>query len=427
MRFRALMVTLAVLSTLDTASEADPGLKTKRAPAGYVPSASAVAKSRIDSLLSAYKKSKTFEDGIVVVVKNGQIVAEAATRDTDGRSLFDVASLTKPIVTAPAVALLEEAGLLSLSDPVSKYLPEFLTCSEPWWDWMALRTKSVRKGKRKIKVSYKPQPPAYRPCEEKSQITIEQLLRHRSGLRDIPREIFESSKATPEQKTGFLKTRSATARPDATFEYADINFLLLGEIVRKVVRENALGSGMEDFVRTRVFQKLGMDSSRYKLTEDELKRAKRSSKYIDLGVVNDPSARSISECTEPGNAGLFASGEDLAKFSAMLLNYGKFKDQTVIDESIVKRMVEAPESLPRMQKRALGWDVATDFSDPFRDVFGGGYGHTGWTGTAIWVVPEQGLALIILTNRSFTAGSFDRMHQFRESVAKAVKQGFWGK
>ena len=278
-------------------------------------------------------------------------VAEPMTEDT----IFDAASLTKVIATAPAIMLLAERGALDVDAPVQKYIEQFR-----------------RYGK--------------------DNITVRQLLTHTSGLRPgLSRkpEGFESAIAIACQE-------HVTNAPGTRFIYSDINFILLGAMVQR-----ASGRPLETFVREEIYRPLKMKDTRFLPWSTEIGRiapTQRDGTNMLRGVVHDPTARRMGGVA--GHAGLFTTAADLARFARMLLNKGELDGVRILRPETVTTMTSIQSPAIVSAKRGFGWDVDSGYSRPRGDIFAkGSYGHTGFTGTAIWIDPFSNAFWILLTNR----------------------------
>jgi uncharacterized protein YbbC (DUF1343 family)/CubicO group peptidase (beta-lactamase class C family) len=277
--------------------------------------------------------------------------SEKATVDT----IYDAASLTKVIATTSSVLKLFEQGKIRLSDRVTEYLPAF------------------QGGK--------------------SDITIRNLMTHFSGLRpdlDIKPEWSG-------YETGIrlaLDEKSRTA-PGAQFVYSDINFILLGEIVRVVS-----GKPLNEFAEQEIFAPLGMHDTRFLPPADWRARIAPTERDHGVplrGVVHDETSRAMGGVA--GHAGLFTTAEDLAKFAEMMLNLGEYKGVRIFSPLTVRKFT-SPNS-PRHQPilRGLGWDIDSPFSGNRGELFPlGSYGHTGFTGTSIWIDPSTKTYVILMAN-----------------------------
>lgn len=278
--------------------------------------------------------------------------AEPLTPDT----VFDVASLTKVVATAPAVMRLLERGQLALDAPVRKYLPEF---NGPGT----------------------------------AAVTVRHLLTHTSGLlvglsgRDFPDYAGAIELA--------LRERPLVAAGTA-FHYCDLNFILLGEIVRRVAQQP-----LDVFVAREIFGPLRMQDTGFRPATNLRPRiapTQRTPDGILRGVVHDPTARRMGGVA--GHAGVFAPAADLARFARCLLNGGELDGVRVFRRETVRLMttVQTPQGV--LARRGLGWDLDTGYSRPRGQVFPlGSYGHTGWTGASLWIDPFSKTFVILLTNR----------------------------
>ncbi|MGA2328231.1 MAG: exo-beta-N-acetylmuramidase NamZ domain-containing protein [Bryobacteraceae bacterium] len=276
---------------------------------------------------------------------------EPMTLDT----LFDAASLTKVVATTPAIMHLFEHGKLRLNDAVTRYLPGF------------------QGGK--------------------SGITVRNLLTHFSGLRaDLDLEPAWSG-----YQTGVLKALAEVpvAPPGARFIYSDINFILLGEIVRKLG-----GLTLPEYVRRHVFQPLGMNESMFQpppALGPRIAPTENLNGRILRGVVHDDTARCMGGIA--GHAGLFTTAADLCRFAEMMLGQGTANGVRVFSALAVEKFT-TPQSPPDQPiLRGLGWDIDSPFSGNRGDLFPiGSYGHTGFTGTSLWIDPASRTYIVLLAN-----------------------------
>jgi len=272
-------------------------------------------------------------------------------------TIFDAASLTKVVATTPAIMLLVERGQVRLDEPLVTYLPEF-------------------KG------------------NGKETFTIRQLLTHTSGLRpDIDTKPPWSGYETAIR---LACAEKVAAPPGTAFRYSDINFLLLGEVVRRVS-----GRNLNEFVAREVYTPLKMRDTGFLPPPDKLARIAPTEKVNDgmlRGTVHDPTARYMGGVA--GHAGLFTTAADLARFARMMLNEGELDGVRILKPETVRLMtrVQTPESI--QARRGLGWDIDSGYSRPRGKLFPlGSYGHTGFTGTSIWIDPFSRTFWIFLSNR----------------------------
>ena len=279
---------------------------------------------------------------------------EPMTEDT----IFDAASLTKVVATTPAVMLLIERGQVKLDAPVRTYIPEFTG-------------------------------------DGKETVTVRQLLTHTSGL---PPDI-ETKSDWHGQAEAIKKACAETldAKPGTLFKYSDINFVLLGEIVRRVS-----GMPLEVFVQREIYDPLKMTDTGFLPSREKLFRI-APTEVVEgkpwRGVVHDPTSRHMGGVA--GNAGVFTTAADLARYARMLVNVGELDGVRIFKPETVKLMTSVQTPPEMRAKRGLGWDIDTPFSGPRGDVFPfGSYGHTGWTGGSLWIDPFSKTFVIFLSNRN---------------------------
>ena len=304
-------------------------------------------------------------------------VVEPMTEDT----IFDAASLTKVIATAPAVMLLVERGQVKLDAPAQTYLPEFTGGG-------------------------------------KEAVTVRQLLTHTSGLRSglDSRAVWDGSAAA----IRLICDERLQERPGAAFHYSDLNFILLGELVQR-----RAGKSLVDFVTREIFSPLKMRDTGYLPPASKLARI-APTEVVDgrllRGVVHDPTARRMGGVA--GNAGVFTTAADLARFARMMLNLGELDGVRLFRPETVRLMtsVQTPPSIEA--RRGLGWDIDSEYSAPRGDLFSDeSYGHTGWTGTSIWIDPPTKTFVIFLSNRDHPDGRGDvteLRHRLGTLAAEAV-------
>jgi CubicO group peptidase (beta-lactamase class C family) len=280
--------------------------------------------------------------------------AEPMTENT----IFDAASLTKVVACTPAVMLLVERGQIKLDAPVQTYIPEF-------------------KG------------------DGKEAITVRQLLLHISGLRgDVETKTDWHGQQTAIQKAC---AEQLSTRPGTAFRYSDINFFLLGEIVQRVTH-----MPLEVFVWREVYRPLGMKDTGYLPPQSKMKRIAPTEVVNGKpyrGIVHDPTARHMGGVA--GHAGLFFTASDLARYARVLLNEGSLDGVRIFKPETVRLMtsIQSPDSITA--RRGLGWDIDSGYSGPRGKVFPvGSYGHTGWTGTSLWIDPASQTFVIFLSNRN---------------------------
>jgi CubicO group peptidase (beta-lactamase class C family) len=285
----------------------------------------------------------------------GQRQVEPTTEPMTTDTVFDLASLTKPIATATSVMILAERGKLRLDEPVAKYLPEFAAAG-------------------------------------KEDIRVEHLLLHTGGLiADNPIADFDDGRDEAIERLMALKP---TARPGEKFVYSDVGFMVLGLLVERVS-----GQTLDEFARQNIFRPLGMNETTFRPGEALQARAapteKRGGDWLK-GEVHDPRAARLGGVA--GHAGLFATADDLARFAQMVLDRGRSESGTIFSEDTWRTMTR-PRIVPRGQ-RAFGWDVATGYStNRGKKLSEAAFGHGGFTGTSLWIDPTKQLYVIFLSNR----------------------------
>ena len=277
-------------------------------------------------------------------------------------TIFDGASLTKVISTTPAIMWLVERGQLRLDDRVSRWIPGF-------------------------------------EANGKGAVTVRQLLTHTSGLR--PGLSAKPAWGGVPRAIALAKAERLTTQPDTNFRYSDINFILLGEIVRL-----ASGQRLDEFAATHLFRPLDMRDTGF--LQPLAKRGRTApTERVDgkllHGVVHDPTARRMGGVA--GHAGLFTTAADLSRFARMMLNGGQLDGRRVLKKETVDLMTSVHTPGDMKTKRGLGWDIDSPYSSPRGNHFAvGGYGHTGWTGGSLWIDPATRTIVILMTSRTHPDG-----------------------
>lgn len=318
--------------------------------------------SAVDAIIQQAIADHNVPGAVLVVGHDGKVIyrkaygersleprREAMTVDT----IFDMASLTKVIATTTAVMQLIELGKIRLNDPVAKYIPEF-----------------AQNGK--------------------EDITIRQLLTHYSGL--APDIDFTPAFDSKESAFRLACAETPLQAPGSAFIYSDTNFIMLGWLVEKLS-----GETLDVYTSRHIFQPLKMTHTRF-LPPAAWKPKIAPTQYDEnehmlRGVVHDPRSRRMGGVA--GHAGLFSTADDLAKFAQTLLNGG----DGILSSLAVKKMSEPeqPPSAPVL--RGFGWDIDSPFSSNRGDFLPvGSFGHTGFTGTSIWIDPTTKSYIILLTN-----------------------------
>ena len=302
----------------------------------------------IDAAVEEAIAAKKIPGGVIWIERNSEVYhraygnralvpeVEAMTEDT----IFDAASITKPVATASSIWLLIAKGKIALDAPAAKYLPE-----------IADKT-----------------------------ITVRHLLTHSSGLRpDVDLDV-EWSGNEEGLRRAFIET--PRNRPGAVFRYSDINFVLLGEIVHRVS-----GQPLDEFARKHIFEPLKMKDTRFYRSQGKIPRIAPTENDL-RGTVHDPTARRMGGVA--GHAGMFTTAADLAKFARAVLGGKMFP----------REMTEVLSPPEVAVKRAGGFDIDSGYARPRGDYFPyGSFGHTGWTGGFLWIDPSSRTFYIFLSNR----------------------------
>jgi CubicO group peptidase (beta-lactamase class C family) len=269
-------------------------------------------------------------------------------------SIYDLASLTKVIATTTAAMILYDEGKLPLDAPVRQFLPEFSGLG-------------------------------------KDLVTIRQLLSHRSGL---PAGRILSAAKTPAEARRMVLATPLGCPPGKCFTYSDLGADVLGWVI-----ENVAGESLDKFVARRVFEPLHMHDTFFRPAPELDKRVAPTQDWSRRGhalrgEVHDESAYALGGVT--GHAGLFSTAADLAVFAQMLLNGGALNGQRIVADSTVRLFTtEVADS------RALGWETANHVHGAGEFFGSHAFGHTGYTGTSIWIDPERKLFVVLLTNRTY--------------------------
>ena len=325
--------------------------------------------ARIDQIVAQGIAEKKMPGCVVCIGRRGKIVLLKAYGNKQVQpgevpmatdSVFDMASITKPVATATSVMLLVERGQLKLGDKVAELIPEFA-------------------------------------ANDKSGITIHDLLIHQSGLLpDNPVSDYEQGAEEALKKICELKLQAPTG---TKFIYSDVNYILLGEIIRRTS-----GQSVHEFSQDNIFKPLGMKETGYLPSEELKQRAapteQRDGQWIQ-GDVHDPRAHLLGGVA--GHAGLFSTAEDLAIYAQMMIGGGEYGGVRVLSPRTVAAMTRGCKVSSGL--RGLGWDKRTGYSINRGELLTeSAFGHGGFTGTVLWIDPELELFVIFLSNRLHPSG-----------------------
>jgi len=328
---------------------------------------SAARLASIDRIVMRGINAGGYPGASVVIGRNGYAVYQrgfgklgwttSSGRVTADRSIYDLASLTKVVGTTTAAMVLFDQGRLDLNAPVSTYLPAF---SGGW----------------------------------KDSVTVRHLLTHRSGL-PAGRDLWRIARTPDEARAAVLST-NLECKPGQCYIYSDLGADVLGFVIEAIA-----GEPLDAFLRDKVFEPLGMndtffrpaDSLSYRIAPTEMAPPRG---YPLRGEVHDENAYALGGVA--GHAGLFSTAADLSIFAQMMLNGGSYNGVRILSDTTVALFTHRAAGT-----RALGWDTADGDGGSGKFLDSRAYGHTGYTGTSIWIDPERQMFVLLLTNRVHAA------------------------
>ena len=346
---------------------------------------------QLDSIITAAIADGASPGASIAIGRNGHIAYlrgygrldwDPSSAPVDDSSMYDMASLTKVIATTTASMILEESGKLDINRTVASYLPEF-------------------------------------DAPDKAQITIRQLLTHQGGMEAYS-DLWKTNHGRAEYLRA-LNLRPLAYAPGTKTIYSDWDMVLM-----QLVIERLSGTTLDAFVDERVFKPLGMVDSHFNPSHDLLPRIAPTENEafrggLIRGVVHDENAWSLGGVS--GNAGLFSSARDLARFCQMMLNGGELNGAQILKPATIARWTARQDP---GSSRALGWDTPSGQSSAGHYSSPRSFGHTGFTGTSIWVDPEKQLYIVLLTNRVDPTRKNQKQIPLRRAVADAVQQAVVG-
>lgn len=345
--------------------------------------------AELDRVLDAAVAEKAFPGAVVAIGKDGALVhlralgklsydADAAPVAND--TIYDLASLTKVVVTTTMAMMLVDEELLDLDKPVRAFLPRF------------------RGG-------------------AKDAVTVRQLLTHSSGI-DWWAPLYKELEGRAAYVSRIEKTDLAY-EPGTKSLYSDLGLVLLGEILERVA-----GQPIDSFARKRITGPLGMKDTRYQPPASLLARIAPTENdpwrgRVVRGEVHDENAHAMGGIAP--HAGLFGTAPDLARFAQMLVNGGVYDNQRLVSRQTIETFTR-PAGVPG-SSRALGWDTPDGTNSAGALLSKTSFGHTGFTGTSMWIDPERKLFVILLTNRVHPTRENNAIRAIRRAVADAVVEG----
>jgi CubicO group peptidase (beta-lactamase class C family) len=347
----------------------------------------------------ASQVDSAYPGAVVAVGRHGRIALLAAAghysdgneRSVEPETVYDLASLTKVIGLTSACMILVDEGKLDLDAPVQRYLPEF-------------------RG------------------PQKEVVTIRHLLTHSAGLAaDLP--LFDSTRSRAAALT-MVDTSPLLAAPGTQFVYSDLSAIVLMQVVERIT-----GQSLDAYLEARVFGPLGMTATRFNPPRswlDHIAPTELDTMFrhrLLRGEVHDESAARLGGVS--GNAGLFSNATDLARFATWLLgtvvNRPRPPAPALVRPAIVAMFVKR-QGIPPGSTRALGWDTPSDsgYSSAGTKLSRRSFGHTGYTGTSIWMDPDNDLFIILLTNRVNPTRANTKILEVRPRVADLVTEALVG-
>ena len=378
---------------MEKISEYKPGIEVKR----VLPEAVGANNNYIERFMESAIKDSAWPGGVLLAAKSGNIFyhkghgfhtyeSKKPVRSSD---IFDLASITKVISTTSGIMKLVDKNKIDLDKPVVSYLPNF-------------------KGKKK---KYK---------KQKSEITVRDLLSHSSGLPAF-KQYFKMEKTREVILENIYDTEPVRAKGDTTI-YSDVGAIMLGELIEK-----ASGFPLDIFVDSLIFKPLGMGTTFYNPPEEKIKRVIPTE--IDPkgnlihGYVHDENAHSLGGVA--GHAGLFSTAKDLAIFSQMMLNKGLYGWKRIFKQETVDLFTKRA-NLVSQSSRCLGWDSPSGASSGGVYLSDASYGHGGYTGTTLWIDPDNEIIVILLTNavhpnrKNKDPKYFDWRHRIHSAVYESL-------
>lgn len=344
----------------------------------------------VDMIMQQAINDSVFPGGVVGVMKNGALVWShgygyhdySKTKAVSDSDVYDLASLTKVISTTTAIMKLVDDGRLSLDDTVAEFIPEFDT-------------------------------------DEKREITIEQMLLHTSGLPAF--KVYVDKLKTRGEILDAIKNEPLEAAPGERYTYSDLGFILLAEIAEEIT-----GQRIDRFMRGNFFRPMGMYSTHFtpRSVGGWMTQRIPPTEIDDVynrGTVqaNVHDERAYFMDGIAGHAGLFSNVKDIAMFSQMLLNGGTYGGREYLSPEIVEQFTKEQSPL---NQRAYGFDRKSEgFSTAGSLTSNNSFGHTGFTGTSLWVDPDNDIAIILLTNRTYPDRNLGSgISRIRASIADAI-------
>jgi CubicO group peptidase (beta-lactamase class C family) len=343
--------------------------------------------SKVDSVVENAINYHAFPGAQVLIWKDGKVIYDNSfghftyddnSKKVDSKTLYDLASLTKVIATTTATMICYDRKLFSLDDPVVKYIPQF-------------------------------------GVNGKEKITILNLLLHNTGLPAWKK--FYEIASNSEEVINDIYSSPLEYETGTKTVYSDLGMITMGKIIEKVT-----GEKLDDFCKKEIFIPLHMTSTFFN-PPDSLKKYCAPTEVDNYwrnrllqGEVHDETSAMLNGVA--GHAGLFSNANDIAKLMTVLINKGKFSGKQFIKKSTIELFTKRYSD---QSTRAIGWDTRSETGSSSGDYFSGdSYGHTGFTGTSVWVDPDRNLFVIFLTNRVYPTRANVKILKVRPELHNAV-------
>jgi CubicO group peptidase (beta-lactamase class C family) len=341
----------------------------------------------VDELINTAIDGKTFPGAALLIWKDGKTIYKNAygkftyennSSEITTETIFDLASLSKVIVTTTAAMMCIDRNLFSLDDKVVEYIPEF-------------------------------------GANNKENITIRNLLLHNSGM--VAWKKFYGMEL---DKTGVLEeiyNSKLEYEPGTKMVYSDLGIITLAKVIEKVS-----GLSLHEFAKKEIFEPLEMNSTFFN-PADSIKNLCAPTEVDNYwrnkllqGEVHDETAAMLGGVA--GHAGLFSTVDDLSKFMSMIMNKGTYKNKRIIEEETISLFTKKQSD---QSSRGLGWDTKSEKGSSAGDLFSAkSFGHTGFTGTSIWADPEKNLFVVFLTNRVYPSRENTKIISFRPQLHNSI-------
>lgn len=339
----------------------------------------------VRAVMARYQADSAFPGAEAVIGSHDRVLASVGVGSVDwapsaeptDSTIWDLASLTKVVGMTTGIMQLVAEGRVNLDAPAQRYIPRF-----------------KGPGKRRV--------------------TIRHLITHSSGL-PAWRPLYKEG-IGPEEALRLVYLTPLDTVPGARMAYSDLGAILLGQVIEKVTKER-----LSTYLRRRAWQPLKMTDTRYKPDSALLARIAPTEydpwrQRMIQGVVHDQNAYALGGIS--GHAGLFSSGRDLARFARMYLNFGALDGRRVLEPRLIYEFARVQDSA--FSNRALGWEKPTGSNSAGRRMSPAAFGHTGFTGTSIWIDPANDLFVVLLTNRVNPTRQNNRFGEVRIAVADAA-------